>query len=155
YNALAAKYPQTQADVDNDKKKIVSRYGVPEQERKIKNAGAVARKQMQPNYPRKADGLLARMQALQLLTTKPVGTCPPTPSQADLANNVACTSQYSADAAELHFQLRLWLLFVEILPVVLKFINALLPRRGYAWAMAARDMAKGGKARVKIGRALL
>jgi hypothetical protein len=155
YNALVAKYPQTQADVDSDKNKIANRYGVPEQERKIKNANAVAQKQMKPNYPRKADGLLARMQALQLLTTKPASTCPPTPTQADLANNVACTSQYSADAAVLHFQFRLWLLFLEILPVVMKFINALLPRRGYAWAMAARDTAKGGKARVKIGRALL
>lgn len=155
YNGQVADYPQTQADVDKKKAQIASQYGVVAQRKIIKNAATVARKQMKPFAPKKADGLLARTQALQLLTTRPGGTCPPTPSEADLANNVACTSEYSAYAAGLHITLRLWLLAFELAPVGLKFINALLPRRGYAWTMAARDMEKGGKARVKIGQALL
>jgi hypothetical protein len=155
YNGIVADYPQTQAGVDQKKAQIARQYGVRAQRQIIKNATAAAQKQMKPYTPKKADGLLARIQALQLLTTKPAGTCPPTPSVADLANNVACTSQYSAYAAGLHITLRLWLLAFELAPVGLKFINSLLPRRGYAWAMAARDTEKVGKARLKMGKALL
>jgi len=153
YNAVVKKYPQTQRDIDRQQSTIAKHYGVSQQENKIKKAAATAQRQMQPYYPQKVDGLLARMQALELLTTKPAGACPATPSQADLASNVACTSQYSADAAALHIVFRLWLLVVETLPVGMKFINALLPRRGYAWAMTARDMDKSGDARAKIGKA--
>ncbi len=155
YEGQAANYPQTQADVDQKKDQIADQYGVAAQRQIIKNATATAQKQLKPYAPEKADGLLARMQALGLLTTRPAGTCPPTPSLADLANNVACTSEYSPYAAGLHITLRLWLLAFELAPVGLKFINALLPRRGYAWTMAARDVETGGKARVKIGQALL
>jgi hypothetical protein len=155
YNKTVALYPQTQAQVNTAKSRIANNYGVPAEERVIRNAPATAAKELTSSAPQRADGLLARMHALQLLTTPPTGTCPPTPTVSDLANNTACISQYSANAATLHFQLRLWLLAFEILPVTLKFINSLLPRRGYAWAMVARDLDKRGRARTKIGKSRL
>ncbi|MFZ0164247.1 MAG: DUF4407 domain-containing protein [Trebonia sp.] len=155
YNKVVAEYPETQAEVDTAKNKIATNYGVAAQEQVIKNAPATAKTELANSSPQLVDGLLARMQALELLTTKPTRTCPALPTVADLANNPACTSQYSADAAALHTTLRLWLLAFEILPVVLKFINALLPRRGYAWAMTARDLTKRGKAKGRIDRARL
>jgi hypothetical protein len=148
---VVSKYPETQAQVDTQKSNIAKRFGVSTQEQIIANAAKTANRQMKAYRPQKADGLLARMHALGLLTTKPAQTCPAIPTTADMANNVACTSQYSPNAATLHVALRLWLLAFEILPVVLKFINALLPRRGYAWAMVARDEARRRNASADIG----
>ena len=153
YNATLTKYPETQAQVNAAENKIANQYHVAKQERVIADAHATAAAHYQQYQPKKIDGLLARMHALGLLTTKPARACPLNPTAADLANNVACTSQYSADAATMHTALRLWLLGFEILPIVLKFVNALLPRRGYAWAMAARDAQVRRDARVKIGQA--
>jgi Domain of unknown function (DUF4407) len=152
YTATVAEYPMTPKDVTDQQQRNDVNYGVVAQERILKNAQSVAQKKMAPYAPQRVDGLLARMQALQLLTTPPTGVCPSPPSVNDLATNAACISQYSEFAASLHLWLRLWLLSLEIMPVGMKFINSLLPRRGYAWAMAARDLEKGKKGRVRIGQ---
>jgi hypothetical protein len=139
YNTVAAEYPMTEADVIAAQNASDSKYGVATQKGIIKNAPTVAKQEMGPYKPRQEDGLLAREGALQMLTTPPGGTCPPNPTETDLADNTACTSLYSAGAATEMVILRYFLLGFEMLPVVMKFVNSLLPRRAYAWTMAARE----------------
>lgn len=150
YESVKNKYPMTQAQVDADNAATAKRLNVTGEEATIKNAYTVATKQMQPYYPKKADGIMARMRALQLLTTAPADPCPKVPTLNDLASNPACTASYSAWGATLHTQLRWWLLLLELAPVGMKFFNSVLPRRGYAWTMAARDTELRDEAQAKI-----
>lgn len=135
-NSARTQYPDTQATVDLKKLAVDTKYDVADLQKTVRDAPSVAKKIIES---RREDGLMARMRALDLLSTKPKGVCPLNPSTQDLANNPACVSLYSKRAAALQEKLRLWLLALEMAPVIFKFINALLPRRGYAWAMAARD----------------
>ncbi|WP_045876803.1 hypothetical protein [Pseudofrankia sp. DC12] len=59
---------------------------------------------------------------------------------------------YSARADDLQRILRFWLLAVEIAPVVVKFVNSLLPRRAYAEQMFARDEEARRRARADVAR---
>ncbi|WUH93314.1 DUF4407 domain-containing protein [Streptomyces sp. NBC_00433] len=129
----------SQSRVNRQKAAIDKQYHVAEHRHEIESAKAVAQKRLGAYRPASDDGLLARMHALGLITHKPAGVCPATPSTADLAGNPACVAHYSADAAQMNTRLRYWLLLLEVLPVLFKFVHSLLPRNGYAALMGARD----------------
>lgn len=150
YNPQIAKYKQTPAALNRQINTVNKNYGVPGQERIIKNAKKRTEHLLATYKPAPVDGLLDRMKALGLLTTAPAGACPATPTTADLANDAACVSEYSPNAASLHTWLRLWLLGFELLPIVLKYVNSLLPRRAYASMMAAKDEKGRSEARARI-----
>lgn len=155
YSQLLRKYGGSQAAVDRQKAKIARQFHVATERHVIATANQNAKNALQGYQPQKIDGLLARMKALGLLTTKPAGICPVKPTLAQLANDAACTSEYSPDASSLSKVLRFWLIAFEILPVVIKFVYALLPRRGYASVMAARDEEAKAAARVRTAAALM
>ena len=150
YNPQIAKYKETPAGLNRQVNAVNRNYGVAGQERIIKNAKKRTEHLLATYKPAPVDGLLDRMKALGLLTTAPVGACPAPPTTADLANDAACVSEYSPNAASLHTWLRFWLLGFELLPIVLKYVNSLLPRRAYASMMAAKDEKGKSEARVRI-----
>jgi hypothetical protein len=86
------------------------------------------------------------MRALDLLTSKPSSSCNPAAADASFAE--ACVSRYSARADTMQTNLRIWILLLELLPILIKFVNALLPRRGYASLMAALDEQAKAQARL-------
>lgn len=149
YADRVAKFPQTQGDVQAVKAKIDEKYGVSKLTEYVKSG---ARDEVVSEWatfrPASKDGLLVRMRSLDLLTSPPSGPCDMTKEGALLTDN--CTSRYSERAAEQEKQLRIWILLLEMLPVVMKFVNALLPRRGYASIMAARDEAAKAEAEIKL-----
>ncbi len=138
YNAQVAHYPQSQADVNRLESDIDQKYDVADLTKYVSQGAAdEVHKEWADRKPQLADGLLVRMRALDLLTTKPTGVCDA--SKPDSSFSDACISRYSARAAALQRNLRFWILFLEMTPVVLKFVTSILPRRGYASVMAARD----------------
>jgi len=139
YATVVKNNPMTPAQVTSAQNAIASRLNVAGAQANIKNAQSSATSQMTPYYPKRADGIMARMQALQLLTVPPASPCPNPPTVNDLARNPACTANYSTQGSTIHTELRWWLLLLEVAPVLFKFFNSVLPRRGYAWTMADRD----------------
>jgi hypothetical protein len=148
--------PQEIQDAESSYQTAVSRSQTPDQlqasistimndpnvvnaQKTITDAASVAAQELSPEKPAYTDGLAARMRALGLIVHKPAGTCPLHPAAQDLATNNACIANYSPDVASMQENLRLWLFSIEIAPVVFKLLHSLLPRRGYAWQMAAKD----------------
>ena len=153
YDNLVAQDEPLLANLEQQITAIPSKYGIAQQQENIKNAQAVAKSDMAPYAPRPNDGLLTREHALQLLTTAPSGTCPVPPGQQDIATNDACISMYSPGAAAEKTMFRYFLLVFEMMPVLMKLINALMKRRAYAWEMAAREAARRENAEEKIAEA--
>jgi hypothetical protein len=140
YNALAAKYPATQADVDKRKAAVENAKSVKDARSVYAGAHAQAEKELAQGAPAGQDGLLARMRALDLLTTPTTGPCPAAkPSDLSALLNPNCVSQYSLRASNLQRELRYWLLFLELVPIAMKLVNSILPQRGYARTMAATE----------------
>jgi Domain of unknown function (DUF4407) len=146
YDQVAQRFPQTQAEVNQQMAAIDSKYGVAALQAYV---SAGAEKQVQQDWsgqrPALGDGLLVRMAALDELTTPPRGTCSPSDPSAP-----ACTSRYSARAASLQDDLRYWILALEMAPIVVKLVMSILPRRGYASLMAARDEEAKNRARIRM-----
>ena len=138
YNNVAAQ-TETQPYLRQQLAGIDKKFAVGHQERLITTAQSVAAQKMAPYQPKMQDGLLAREHALQLLTSKPAGTCPTPPTEAEIATNDACISLYSPGAAAEMTIFRYFLLAFEMMPVGMKVINSLTKRRPYAWEMAARE----------------
>jgi hypothetical protein len=138
-NAVESKYPTTPQQEQSQIDAVNQAYGIAQAQTNVKNAKAQAQQELANNAPTNRDGLLMREHALDLLTTKPVGTCPSVPTMTDLANNPACVSQYSPRAAGLKNNLTWWLMAIELAPVSMKFVTAITPRRGYASKMAELD----------------
>jgi hypothetical protein len=75
------------------------------------------------------------------------------PTEEDIASNDACISMYSAGAARQMTIFQYFLLSFEMLPVLMKLINALNKRRAYAWEMAAREEARRQRAKELVEEA--
>lgn len=139
YDAQVGRFPQSQADVDTAKGQVDTKYKVSDLTAYVTTgAEADVRREWADRAPQARDGLLVRMRSLDLLTTKPSRPCDPSVGP-QASFDEACVSRYSARAAGLQHNLRFWILFLEMLPVVIKFVTSILPRRGYASLMAARD----------------
>ena len=150
YDSVVDKYPGTQQGVAKDQAAIDKRYDVAAKRAYITTgAEKEIREEWSDAAPTNRDGLLVRMRALDLLTSKPSGTCNPAAADASFAE--ACISRYSGRADTMQTNLRIWILLLELLPVLIKFVNALLPRRGYASLMAALDEKAKAQARLVSG----
>jgi len=152
YKSQVALFPQSQADVATKQTEIDKRYDVGTALAYVNDG---ARQEVFTEFgssaPKPQDGLLVRMRALELLTQRPAGECVPS-SAVESSFSDACISRYSSRASTLQWNLRIWLLALELAPVLLKFVAAILPRRGYASIMAARDEEAKTEAAIKTGQ---
>lgn len=152
YQVQIGRFPQSQADVDAQKAAIDKQYDVLTLQAYVSSG---ARAEVIADFarasPESQDGLNARMRALDLLVTKPEQSCDKTSPGSNNFTD-ACISRYSPLAANLHMNIRLWLLAIELLPVLVKIAMAVLPRRGYAAVMAARDLHAKADAAIATGR---
>lgn len=153
YNSIVDQDRPLMASLKVQITQIPAKYGIAKQESLIKNALPVATNEMKPYAPQPDDSLLAREHALQLLTSAPSGTCPIPPTEQDIATNDACISMYSAGAAAEKTIFQYFLLVFEMMPVLMKLVNALTKRRAYAWQMAAREADKRNRSEGEIAEA--
>lgn len=152
YDQQVALFPKSQADIEQAKVAVNEKYKVAEAAAYVSGgAEAEVREEWKDRKPELKDGLLIRMRSLDLLTSKPQGACDP--SAGSTANfSDACISKYSDRAADLQVNLRLWILLLEMTPVMIKFVTSILPRRGYASIMAARDEEAKTEADITTGK---
>jgi hypothetical protein len=149
YAAQVSRLPQTQNDLDKAKADIDKKYGVGTLTEYVSGgAEREVRKEWEGRQPELKDGLLVRMRSLDMLTSRPEGEC----NVGDSPLSDACVSRYSARADDMQSNLRFWILLLEMTPVIIKFVTAILPRRGYASLMAARDERARTKAAIESGR---
>ena len=103
----------------------------------LPTAHSMASQQLAAVAPNNEDGILARQRALSELTTKGSSIC--ILPAATGTTSTPCASSYNSGAAFLRSNIRWWVLLLEILPVVFKFVRSICPRSGYSALMAARD----------------
>lgn len=152
YDAQVGRFPKSQTDVDKAKADVDTKYKVVEATTYVSGgAEAEVRKEWKDRAPSLKDGLLIRMRSLELLTSKPDGACDPSIGPQSSFSE-ACVSRYSERAEGLQRNLRLWILLLEMTPVMIKFVTSILPRRGYASVMAARDEEAKIEALISTGK---